>query len=92
MKELFRSVNDGYDDMSRDAISYTRVMNAWAECRLRAASRKAKEILRHMRDLRDAVNLAAGTDTVSSNTALKAWELSGKEGAVQRKEEILHII
>ena len=72
MEELFRSGDDGYSDMRLDAISYTSVMKAWAGCWSRAAPQRAKKIIRHMRDLRDSGNAAAGPDTVAYNTALKA--------------------
>ena len=49
--------------MRSDAISYTSVINAWAGCRSREAPRRAKQILRHTRDLWDTSNAAAGTDT-----------------------------
>ena len=80
MDELFRSGDDRYGDMRPDAISHTSVMDAWARCGLRVPLRRAKQILRHMRDLRDARNAAMGPDTVAYNTTLKAWDLCGEEG------------
>ena len=70
--------------MRSDAISYTSFMNAWSGCGLRSEPRRSKKILRHMRDLLDAVNTAVGPNIVAYNTALKAWALCGEEGAFQR--------
>ena len=49
--------------MGPDAISYTSVMNAWTRCGLGEALRRVEQILRHMKDLQDAVNAAAGPNT-----------------------------
>ena len=49
--------------MGPDAISYTSVMNDWAGCGSRAAPRRVEQILRHMKDLQDAGNAAAGPNT-----------------------------
>ena len=80
MEELFRSGDGKYGDMRPDATSYTSVMNAWSEGGSRSAPRMDEQIMRHMRDLWDAGNAAAGPDTVAYNTALKAWDLCGEEG------------
>ena len=92
MEFIFRSGDDGYGNMRLDTISYSSVMNNWTGCVSRAAPRRAKHIMRHMRDLQDAGNAAAGPDAVAYNTALKAWALYGEEWAVQHVEELLYVM
>ena len=75
MEELFRSGNDEYGDIIPDAIYYTSIMNDWSGCGLKVELRRTKQILRHMRDLRDSGYAAAVPDSVVYNTALKAWTL-----------------
>ena len=58
--------------MRPDAISYTSIMNHLVGCGSRAAPWRAMNIMRHMRDLRDAGNAAVVPNIVVYNTALKA--------------------
>ena len=77
--------------MRPDAISYTIVMNDWAGCGSRAAPRRADQIMRHMRELQDNVNAAAGPDTVAYNMEFRAWALCGEEGGVDFMEQSVRV-